>query len=354
MKIAKNRHHLRSVQRHESWALRGHAMSRFAGGPAGQCAGQGGFVPVAQPVQPQPQPVYQPQPVSTGSAPRLAIPRIARFGVAEYPERQQPAHPAIPVQRGARRQVRRDLLVRGLRGAFACAVPGYPSANTGLASAWGSWAPCSLCMEPSPSPTSRRASGPRGLPPRHCRRQGLAVERELRQQGAPARLRSVSAHRARDPYAGPCEDAEKTGQRFAHPPASSPMRLMLLSLFGLTHAAARGFGGHRPATGLARRHRPLCGRRRHLAHHTERSRATIDHARRWEDRPAISPDVQAGCLRRDHHGRAERYSLPVDGGLPVRHTFDNSSPKRISWTPDGRILSLRTSTARCRTRSWSS
>lgn len=117
------------------------------------------------------------------------------------------------------------------------------------------------------------------------------------------------------------------------------MRLMLLSLFGLTtllHAASAGFY-QQPALrgdtvlfvaeGDIWRTTPGGGVAQRLTTHAG-----------WENRPAIAPDGKQVAFSAIIDGKAELYTIPIDGGLPVRHTFDNSSPKRISWTPDGRIL----------------
>lgn len=100
---------------------------------AGQ--GGGGGIPVAQPV-PQ-QPVFQPQSASTGSAPWMAIAN-REIGVAELPNGNNP-------------RILQYLASVGLGnkpdetswcGAFVnwcLRSSGYPSANTGLAAAWGTW-----------------------------------------------------------------------------------------------------------------------------------------------------------------------------------------------------------------------
>ena len=99
--------------------------------------GQGGFMPVAQPVQPQPPPVYQPQPTGAGGAPWMAIAN-REIGVAEYPNGSNP-------------RILQYLASVGLGGKsdetswcgafvnWCLRSSGYPSANTGLAAAWGSW-----------------------------------------------------------------------------------------------------------------------------------------------------------------------------------------------------------------------
>jgi tricorn protease len=56
-----------------------------------------------------------------------------------------------------------------------------------------------------------------------------------------------------------------------------------------------------------------------------------------ESRAAISPDGKTVAFRANYEGPSEVYTIPVDGGLPQRRTWDgNSEPE--GWAPDGRLL----------------
>ncbi len=57
-----------------------------------------------------------------------------------------------------------------------------------------------------------------------------------------------------------------------------------------------------------------------------------------ESLPAISPDGKAIAFAALYEGKSELYTMPAEGGLPTRHTFDNSEPRAIRWSPDGRVL----------------
>lgn len=57
-----------------------------------------------------------------------------------------------------------------------------------------------------------------------------------------------------------------------------------------------------------------------------------------ETLPAISPDGRTVAFAALYEGKTELYTMPLEGGLPVRHTFDNTEPKAIRWTPDGQVL----------------
>lgn len=57
-----------------------------------------------------------------------------------------------------------------------------------------------------------------------------------------------------------------------------------------------------------------------------------------ETLPAISPDGKTVAFAALYEGKSELYTMPLNGGLPVRHTFDNSEPKAVRWSPDGQVL----------------
>jgi len=56
-----------------------------------------------------------------------------------------------------------------------------------------------------------------------------------------------------------------------------------------------------------------------------------------ENKATISPDGKTVAFRANYEGPAEVYTIPIDGGLPQRRTWDgNSEPE--GWAPDGRLL----------------
>src|SRR3989304_6049884 len=57
-----------------------------------------------------------------------------------------------------------------------------------------------------------------------------------------------------------------------------------------------------------------------------------------ETRAAISPDGRTIAFSATYEGPTEVYTMPVDGGPPVRRTYDGSGARVIGWTPDGRLL----------------
>ena len=57
-----------------------------------------------------------------------------------------------------------------------------------------------------------------------------------------------------------------------------------------------------------------------------------------ESRPAISPDGRTVAYSASYEGPVEVYTLPLDGGVPVRHTHDASRASVVGWTPAGEIL----------------
>ena len=57
-----------------------------------------------------------------------------------------------------------------------------------------------------------------------------------------------------------------------------------------------------------------------------------------ETRAAISPDGKLVAFSAQYEGPTEVYTMPIDGGLPTRRTFDGESAFVIGWTPDGKLL----------------
>lgn len=57
-----------------------------------------------------------------------------------------------------------------------------------------------------------------------------------------------------------------------------------------------------------------------------------------ESHPAISPDGRTVAFSAEYEGPTEVYTMPVDGGLPVRRTFEGGSAEVEGWTPGGEIL----------------
>jgi len=56
-----------------------------------------------------------------------------------------------------------------------------------------------------------------------------------------------------------------------------------------------------------------------------------------EHRATISPDGKTVAFSADYEGPSEVYTIPIDGGMPQRRTWDgNSEPE--GWSPDGRLL----------------
>src|SRR5690349_3674781 len=52
---------------------------------------------------------------------------------------------------------------------------------------------------------------------------------------------------------------------------------------------------------------------------------------------AISPDGKTVAFSADYEGPVDVYTMPVDGGLPQRRTWDAGAVV-AGWTPDGRVL----------------
>ncbi|HEV2843812.1 MAG TPA: protease, partial [Thermoanaerobaculia bacterium] len=56
-----------------------------------------------------------------------------------------------------------------------------------------------------------------------------------------------------------------------------------------------------------------------------------------ETDPAISPDGRTLAFSARYEGPSEVYTMPVDGGLPVRRTWEGGT-RVVDWTPGGEIL----------------
>jgi tricorn protease len=57
-----------------------------------------------------------------------------------------------------------------------------------------------------------------------------------------------------------------------------------------------------------------------------------------EGHAAISPDGRTVAFSATYEGPTEVYTMPIDGGLPVRQTFFGDRAYPVGWTPKGRIL----------------
>jgi len=57
-----------------------------------------------------------------------------------------------------------------------------------------------------------------------------------------------------------------------------------------------------------------------------------------ESFPAISPDGTTVAFSGQYEGPTEVYTMPLEGGLPVRRTFAGQTATVIGWAPDGRLL----------------
>lgn len=57
-----------------------------------------------------------------------------------------------------------------------------------------------------------------------------------------------------------------------------------------------------------------------------------------ESNAAISPAGNVIAFSAQYEGPTEVYTMPIDGGLPTRRTFDGGWARVVGWTPDGRII----------------
>jgi tricorn protease len=61
-----------------------------------------------------------------------------------------------------------------------------------------------------------------------------------------------------------------------------------------------------------------------------------------ESTPAISPDGSTLAFTAEYEGPREVYTMPIEGGLPIRWTFEGEGGAVIGWTPEGEVLSATT------------
>ncbi|MBW8896395.1 MAG: PD40 domain-containing protein [Acidobacteria bacterium] len=57
-----------------------------------------------------------------------------------------------------------------------------------------------------------------------------------------------------------------------------------------------------------------------------------------ESRAAISPDGKTIAFSAAYEGPTEVYTVPLDGGVPVRQTFEGGNALVAGWTPSGDVL----------------
>ena len=57
-----------------------------------------------------------------------------------------------------------------------------------------------------------------------------------------------------------------------------------------------------------------------------------------ESRPRISPDGSVLAFTASYEGPVELYTMPVDGGLPVRRSYEAESSHVTTWTPGGELV----------------
>jgi tricorn protease len=57
-----------------------------------------------------------------------------------------------------------------------------------------------------------------------------------------------------------------------------------------------------------------------------------------ESRPAFSPDGKTIAFSAAYEGPTEVYTLALDGGVPVRRTYEGGTAAVVGWTPSGEIL----------------
>ena len=57
-----------------------------------------------------------------------------------------------------------------------------------------------------------------------------------------------------------------------------------------------------------------------------------------ESFPAISPDGGTLAFVGQYEGWSEVYTMPLQGGQPVRQTFECGGARVVGWTPDGKVL----------------
>jgi len=59
-----------------------------------------------------------------------------------------------------------------------------------------------------------------------------------------------------------------------------------------------------------------------------------------ETHPVISPDGRTLAFSATYEGPTEIYTMPLEGGLPTRWTYESEASIAIGFTPEGQLLSL--------------
>lgn len=57
-----------------------------------------------------------------------------------------------------------------------------------------------------------------------------------------------------------------------------------------------------------------------------------------ETHAAISSDGQTIAFSAEYEGPAEVYTMPINGGVPIRRTYEGGGATVAGWTPDGKVL----------------
>jgi tricorn protease len=57
-----------------------------------------------------------------------------------------------------------------------------------------------------------------------------------------------------------------------------------------------------------------------------------------EFRAAISPDGRTLAFSAEYEGPTEVYAMPLEGGPPIRRTYEGASAAVAGWTPDGKVI----------------
>ena len=57
-----------------------------------------------------------------------------------------------------------------------------------------------------------------------------------------------------------------------------------------------------------------------------------------EGHAAFSPDGKTLAFTAEYEGPTEVYTMPAEGGLPQRRTFDSGGAEVVGWTPGGKVL----------------
>ena len=57
-----------------------------------------------------------------------------------------------------------------------------------------------------------------------------------------------------------------------------------------------------------------------------------------ENFPSISPDGKTIAFSASYEGPMEVYTMPIEGGIPTRWTYERDASVTNSWTPDGKLI----------------